>query len=1018
MMMRRLFCILFLAVSFAIAHVVLSNGNPEGSLSASSSDQIQPGLKSWSITSKVQGNAQAMIWADSVLSTMSLKDQVCQLFVYTIAPDRTKANEKLLSQVVSDYKVGGLLFSGGEVENQAILTNEAQDQANVPLMICFDGEWGLAMRLKQTPTYPRNRVLGSITQDTLLRAYGKEVARQMRLLGVTVNFAPVADVDNNPKNPVINTRSFGEQPWNVADKVKAYSQGLETGGVLAVAKHFPGHGDTDTDSHKSLPVLKFDRARLDSVELRPFREAFQSGVSGVMVGHLDVPALTSNSGKATSISKEVVTGLLQEEMGFKGLVFTDALVMGGVGGNTSVCLQALKAGNDMLLVPPRIKEELAQILSAVKSGEISEEYIKEKCRKVLMYKYVLGLSRKPVIQVSGLSQRIKTPESLELSDRLLKEATVVLKCQDASMPVASQQERLALLVPEGQASLPSLVKGLSSGVKVETVTLAKNPASWKTLKSKLEEFDRILIPLSSSNLWDPGSFIVESKLDKPVSCVLFTALRDAAKYPKLLSSCKTVILAHSLTDAQMTHVADLVLGRSKASGRLSVSLTDEFKAGAGTDYPHSISQDFSQELQPVMLFESLSLLDAIAQEGIDKKAYPGCQIVVLKDGQIVYEKAFGTHTYESGQKVRLEDLYDLASLTKTTATLLAIMKLYDKGKISVTDKASSYLDYLKGTNKSNITIKDLLFHESGLPASINFYLEAVDQESYEGHLISSRRDALHKVQVGANSWANPNFSYLDGLTSPVKTEKHTWQVSQNLWIDPVFRQKYHEKIVAAPLRAKRYLYSDLNFILLQEIVEKITGGTLDAFVSENIYEPMGLERTLYKPLDRIPAEEIVPTVQENLLRKQLLRGYVHDEAAAFQGGVSGNAGLFSNAFEVSKIYQMLLDGGTWQGKNILSASTVHYFTTTKSRISRRGLGFDKPQTDNPDKSPCCANAPAAVFGHTGFTGTCAWVDPVNHLVLVFLSNRVYPDPWVNRLSTLDIRARLQSAMYEALVKTN
>lgn len=1002
----------------------LSFPGKEAAAIADSADPLKPIGNSWSIKEKVKTSARARAWADSVMARMSLKEKVCQLFVYTIAPDRTKSNEKLLDQVVTDYKVGGLLFSGGELENQAILTNQAQSKADVPLMICFDGEWGLAMRLKQTPSYPRNRVLGSIAQDTLIEAYGYEVARQLREIGVTVNFAPDADVDNNPKNPVINTRSFGEQPWNVADKVIAYSRGLERGGVLAVAKHFPGHGDTDTDSHKALPTLPFDRQRLDSVELRPFRESIKAGVSGVMVGHLDVPALTNGSGKASSVSRDVVMGLLKEEIGFEGLTFTDALVMGGLAGNSSVCLKALQAGNDMLLVPPRIKEELNTILSAIKRGDVSEDYIDEKCRKVLMYKYVLGLTTKPQIRMSGLMERVRTDYAMKMVDDLYGASTIVLKNENSLLPL-SQKSRVALVSASGAASAyKSLTDKLEGKCEYRFFQLAQDKNTWSQLKKELAEYDKVLLLVPQTPQWDYSTFFLASPaLEKPYAVVSFSSVKDSGKYPAVLDNAGSVIIAHINNASQQELVAGLLLGDAKASGRLPIAVAG-YPAGTGVRYPQTVqlalqsetqSETQAQDREPVSLVKGLEALDAIVEDAIAQQAFPGCQIVVLQKGQVIYDKAFGKHTYKGDQKVRPTDLYDLASLTKTTATLLAVMKLYDQGKISVTDKASKYLNYLAGTNKRNITVRDLLLHESGLPASISFYLEAVDKESYSGKLMVTKKDASHPVQVAATTWANPDFSFMDGLTSSVRTDKHSWQVSDGLWIDPDFRLVYHQKIVDAKLGSKRYLYSDLNFLLLQEIVEVIAQEPLDEYLNREFYVPMGLTRTLYKPLDRIAREEIVPTVQEDLIRKQLLQGYVHDEAAAFLGGVSGNAGLFSNALEVSSIYQMLLDGGIWQGKRLLSESTVRYFTTTKSRISRRGLGFDKPEVGSP-KSPCADSAPASVYGHTGFTGTCAWVDPDNELVLVFLSNRVHPNPWVNKVSSLNIRPRLQQAMYDALVK--
>ena len=376
-------------------------------------------------------------WVEARLKEMTLKEKIGQLFIHTVAPQGTEQNRRNIRDAVKEYKIGGLLFSGGALENQVTLTNMAQEMAPIPLLVAFDGEWGLAMRLKGTVSYPKNRVLGCIQDNKLLYEYGKEVARQCREIGVHVNFAPVADVDNNPRNPVINTRSFGGSPSNVGDKVVAYSQGLEDGGVLSVSKHFPGHGDTHVDSHKALPVLNFTRERLDSIELYPFRKAVEAGVSGVMVGHLEIPTLSK---KPASLSTEIIQ-ILQKDLGFKGLVFTDALEMKGVSSNADLCAQALIAGNDMLLAPRNLKRELEGVLRAVKAGTLTEEQITEKCRKVLIFKYALGLSQKQHIQLSGLQQRLNRPEAQDLLARLEKAAVTVVSNDGGILPMQIDQKK-------------------------------------------------------------------------------------------------------------------------------------------------------------------------------------------------------------------------------------------------------------------------------------------------------------------------------------------------------------------------------------------------------------------------------------------------------------------------------------------------------------------------------------------------------------------------------------------------
>lgn len=972
----------------------------------------------------LHSDARCKQWADSVLQRLSLKERIGQLFIYTIAPQQDKANKDLLRKVIEEYKVGGLLFSGGLMENQATLTNEAQQMARVPLMITFDGEWGLAMRLQNTPVFPRNMVLGCIQDNALIHEYGREMARQCHEMGVQVNFAPVADVNINPKNPVINTRSFGENPSNVADKVVAYSRGLEAGGVLAVSKHFPGHGDTDVDSHKALPLLPFSRARLDSVELVPFKKVIRARLGGIMVGHLEVPAYERQKGVPSSLSHDIVSGLLKKELGFQGLAFTDALAMKGVSGNSSVCLRALKAGNDLLLVPRRIKEEVETVIAAVKSGELPESEIAARCHKVLMYKYALGLDKKPHVRLSGLSTRINTPQASDLIRRLNIAAITVLRNREKVLPLDPSFKEVAVL-QVGDASIQPFVKELSRYTRPVEFRLGKElpEAEAKRLKDGLAKYKRILVCVTGTQLAPYRNFFTKFAPGVPVSYLFFTPGKQVGQLGHGISSADAVILAHTSNGDVQQQVARIVYGSAGADGRLSASIGTLFPAGAGITLSSQDTPRFLPE-EHGMSASKLEEIDKIAEEGIREGAYPGCQVAVLKEGRLIYSKAFGTHTRKEGtptgsflptRPVLPTDAYDLASLTKTTATLLAVMKLYDSGRLSLTDRAADYLPYLQDTDKKNITVRELLLHESGLPSTIFFYQEAINKESYTGTLFKARPDASHRVRIGRQTWANPAFNFRKGLTSKAPTAEHSLQVSDSLWLHRDFKQEYLQKIVNTPLRDKRYRYSCVGFILLQQLVEARTGMPMDAYLEKEFYAPMGLKHTGYLPLRFLKKNDIVPSSEDPFLRKTTLQGFVHDESAAFQGGVSGNAGLFSTAEEVARIYQMLLNEGELEGKRYLSKETCRVFTTTVSKISRRGLGFDKPDRRNPQKSPCAESAPASVYGHTGFTGTCAWADPDNKLVYVFLSNRLYPEVWNNKLMQLDIRTRIQEAVYKAIL---
>lgn len=983
-------------------------------------DSLPLPMEEPSLVYSLRNNEECRQWVDSVMQRMSLKERIGQLFIYTIAPQLNKPNTDLLRKVVQEYKVGGLLFSGGLLENQVKLTNQAQEMAGVPLLITFDGEWGLAMRLRGTPSFPRNRVLGCIRDNGLLYEYGREVARQCREIGVQVNFAPVADVNINPDNPVINTRSFGEDPVEVARKVVAYSRGLESGRILSVSKHFPGHGDTDVDSHKALPVLPFTRERLDSVELYPFRRAIRAGLGGIMVGHLEVPAWEPQAGLPSSLSRRIVTDLLKEELGFKGLVFTDALAMRGVSGQGHLCLQALKAGDDLLLVPRSLEGELEAVRAAVRSGELPEAEINRRCRKVLMYKYALGLSKKPHIRLSGLESRLNTPHTRTLMRQLKQAAiTVVDEGERPLLPLDLSSRRVAVLqVGEGDVLSPFRTE-LSRSVRTDffRLTTGMTESALQTLQKKLSAYERVLVCFSDRRLKNYRTFFTRYLPEVPLVYLLFVSdqqvPRDFGPAPDAL------LLAHSAETEIQHRVAAILTGQAGADGRLSAAVGRWFRVGEGKTLEVPSQQPYRSLNDLGVDADRLSVIDRIAEEGIEEGAYPGCQIAVWKDGYEVYNKAFGTHcgvsrTGGDSIPVTLDDVYDIASMTKTSATLLAVMKLYDRGRLSLTDRVSDYLPFLLDTDKRDITVRQLLLHESGLPSTILFYRDAIDEDSYEGALFRGTQDAGHSARIGGKTWANPDFRFREGLTSAVRTDSCTWQVADSLWLNPRFKQTCLQQIADAPLLSRRYRYSCVGFILLQQLVEARAGMPMDEFLDREFYRPMGLTHTCYRPLERLPRRIIIPSSVDPFLRKDTLQGFVHDESAAFLGGVSGNAGLFSNAHEQALLYQMLLNGGELNGRRYLSPETCRVFTTTLSRTSRRGLGFDKPDRRNPRRSPCCEEAPASVYGHTGFTGTCAWVDPDNHLVYIFLSNRIFPEVWNNKLSRLDIRTRIQQAVYKAL----
>lgn len=947
-------------------------------------------------------------WVDSVFNSMSIDERIGQLIMVIADGNTTESNKRKIRTWVENQRVGGILFSSSDPLSQAELTNFAQKDAKTPLLVGMDGEWGLAMRLIHTTRFPRNMMVGAAKDDSLAFYYGKEVARQCRLMGIQVNFAPTIDVNSNPANPVIGLRSFGEDPKEVARLGILYAKGLEAGGVLSVAKHFPGHGDTSSDSHYTLPVIKSGRQRLESQEFIPFREYIRNGLGGVMVGHLNIPALDSLD-QPSSLSKNVVQKLLKDEFGFRGIVFTDGLEMKGVSRESDMSLRALLAGNDVLLGPSNPAKEFSAIKEALNNKLITEEQISEKCRRVLSYKYMLGLSRYRPITTKTLLSDLNTTDADWLNRKLNERSITLLKNDNKILPLRDLDKRSIAFVSLGGNAYGTLASALNLYSKVDIFSVSDN-SRLSELIPQVANFNTLIISINARRNFSEET-LAKICEGKDVILNFFTTPYEMTPYAALVKKASAVMCSYENTDLAQEYAGQAVFGGNAIDGQLPVTVRGLFNKGTGIE-TRKTRLAYSLPEEVGLSSEKLANIDKIVQEGLDAKAFPGCQVLVAKDGVVVYNKAFGTHDYKSSGKVKTSDLYDLASMTKASATLPALMKVYDDGDVSLTDYISKYVYPLRGTDKEKLNLRDALFHETGLKAFLPFYTLAIDKSSYTGSLFSSTRDGKHTVEYDAGTWANPDFQYLPDLISTDPKSGYSLQIARNLYASDKMRGLVLQDIADEPLSGKgKYEYSDLNFILLREVVEGATKKNLSDFLQKNFYRRLGANTTTYLPLQVIDSTRIVPTENDQFLRKQLLRGYVDDEAAAFMGGISGNAGLFSSANDLAKLYQMWLNRGTYGGEKYLSEKTCDLFTQSKSARSRRGLGFDKPDPQSLRSSPCSYSTPASVYGHTGFTGTCFWIDPDNKLIYIFLSNRVNESRKNKKLISLSIRSRIQEAIY-------
>lgn len=951
-------------------------------------------------------------WVDSVYNSLSERQRIGQLIVAKVVPTRASESKAVIDNLVGRVGVGGLLFTEGSLEQYVAQTNNAQAVAKVPVLMTLDGEWGLAMRVPNTPKFINNMALGAIADESVIRDYGREVGRQCRLTGIQVNFAPVADVNSNPANPVIGYRSFGEDPKRVAQLVSAYSKGLEDMGVQAVAKHFPGHGDTSSDSHKTLPVVNCSKERLEKVELVPFRQYVKDGCSGVMIGHIAVPALDSK-GTPASLSSSVYK-VLRHDLGFEGLVYTDALGMQGASlSGKDNALEALKAGADVLLCPLNPAKSIEAIMSAVSAGKVSRKIIEERVKRVLSYKYALGLTSRPApISIKGLEKKINSPSADRMARRMAAASITCLKNQNNLLPLRGLSDRSAAVVNFGDKSnefiricrryAPVTIYDCPDGVMTD--------AQFKAIKKANTVVAAIFTDKKS----------VRASVQRLKGCRDFVGVfmvnpYKMAKFKDAINGMSSVILAYDDTPATRNYAAQAVFGGIDVKGHLPVALEGIAPLGTGIRLSKT-RLGYSMPSLEGMNDSLLTSIDSVMEDAIARKAVPGAQVLVARHGNVVVDKNYGRLT-AGGDKVEDGTMYDLASVSKAIGTLPGIMKAYDKGFINIDERVSRYISALKDTPKEDITVRQLLYHESGMPASLNMFNLMIDSASYSGKLITSRRDATHSIKIQNGAYGHNNGRLRKDITSPVRRGDFDVEAASGIWVGQAAYDTIMSTIYNIPLRANnRYNYSCLNFCLLMDAEQRATGQPHDRWVAEHFWKPLGMTTMCYRPTLKHSKKNIAPTEQDNYLRRQLVRGYVHDETAAFSGGVQGNAGLFANADDIAKMCQMWLNGGVYGGERLLSQQTVDLFTRSKSPTCRRGLGFDKPDVENPDYSPTTDMATPETYGHLGFTGTVFWVDPTNDLIFVFLTNRVNPTRDNAEFNKLSLRPDLFRMVYESIKK--
>jgi beta-glucosidase-like glycosyl hydrolase/CubicO group peptidase (beta-lactamase class C family) len=942
-------------------------------------------------------------WVDSVFNSLTPDQRLGQFFMVAAYSNREKAHIDRIERLVRNQSIGGVMFLQGGPKRQALLTNRLQAAAKVPLLIATDAEWGLDMRLDSTMHYAKEMTLGAMDDDKLVYQMGRDLARKLRALGIHINFAPVVDVNSNPSNPVIGNRSFGENQDRVAALGVQYVKGLQDQRVIAVAKHFPGHGDTDTDSHKALPVVNTDLARLEKVDLVPFQKSFEAGALGVMIAHLYIPLFDTTNAKTTTLSKALVTGLLQEKMGFKGLIFTDALNMRSVSKlykDGELDAMALAAGNDVLLFSEDVPAALSRIKEAVERGHLNQADLDARIKKILRAKYWAGLSRYRPINLKQLRDSLNQPESRVLAQTIFEHAVTVVKNEDKLLPFQRLDTlRIAAITigtqPEGPYA--TIFNKYQPGPVYAVPDRYAPDSTFSRIRARLGDANVVVVSLHQMNN-TPGhsyglgdgalKFLKELQAD-PKRKTVVVAMGNAYGL-KYLESARTLVCGYEDHYAAQIVVPQVLFGALPARGHLPVTVSEAMKVGAGIATADLHRLRYAAPEREGLDSKTMSQIDHIALESIVTAATPGCQVLIAKNGTVVFDQSYGYGTYDQSQPVTSSTLYDLASVTKVAGTLQAIMYLKDQGKLNLDEKVAAYLPEMQRTNKRLMTVRDVLLHQAGLKPGIPTWERTVQDGALKPAYYSSQRNVDFPNEVAPGEY------------SIKAADDSVWAWTLRSALLPKVKGKY-------PVE-----YSDLSFIIMKRLSEKLLGQPLETFLPKEFYRPLGLGTMTYNPLTRFPKSCIAPTEKDTYYRREQLQGTVHDQTAALVGGVGGHAGLFATANDLAVLMQMNLQNGHYGGTSFFQTPVVTEFSRPQVAGNKRGLGWDRGDPSKPE-GPTSHLAPASTFGHTGFTGTCVWLDPDNQILYVFLSNRVYPDAGNIKLRTYNIRTRIQEVVYKAMV---
>ena len=934
-------------------------------------------------------------WVDSIYNKLTLDEKIGQLF-FVQATSKNKNNSEKILNNIKNFKIGGLIFSTGHPSIQANLTNKYQNASEIPLMISMDAEWGVGMRLDSVPKFPWNMSLGAIKNDLLIQKIGSEIGYQFKRLGIHMNFAPVIDINTNPKNPIIGNRSYGENKINVSEKGISFTKGIQSNNVLATAKHFPGHGDTSKDSHLTLPTINFDEKRIKKVELYPFKKLIEDGLSAVMIAHLNVPSLEKENMLPSTLSKNIIEKTLIKELNFNGLIITDALEMKGVSEFTkkNVDLMAFLAGNDILLMSSDISKGIKSIKKSIKKGKISEQRLARSVKKILKAKYKVGLNNYKSIETSNLIDDLNSISVTNLINKSIESIPTLIKNKSNVIPVKLDTESI-LNIQFGNSDGVIFNDYLNKFKRVKAIKASN--INTNDLNSLLANHKLIIVSfhMKSDTPWEnmnkkfsDNEQDILKLIDEHDNKILASFTNPYALSQLNLKSYNSVIVGFQNNYEFQKTIAQQIFGAKEIKGNLPVSINETYKEGTGIILKNLNILSYADPEMVGVDRKKLNKIDSLVNYAIQNEMTPGAQILVAKNSKIIYDKSFGRLRYNENLKTNSETIYDLASLTKILVTTPIIMNLVDKNIIGLETKLKEIIPRYEKSNKSEISVKELLSGHAALQAWIPFYKLTLDEK---------------------NRPSSKYYSFSRNRTNSVK-------VSPDLYLRTDYIDTIRNIIEKSDLLKNKYKYSDLSYLIIQEFIENHYNQNLDQIIHELMFRKLGIDLN-YNPTLKYSTKNIAPTELDEYFRYKEINGYVHDMAAAMLGGVSTHAGLFGNAINVAKVMQLYIQNGNYGNQQILNPETINLFNNCYycDEDNRRGVGFDKPQLE--DDGPTCGCISMNSFGHSGWTGTFAWADPDQEIIYVFLSNRSYPtgeSAGKSKLVKENIRSKIQEIIYNSI----